>query len=99
MWLQNDFRTRNFTLREIDRLDLCDIRVENKMYHISAANDIYFNPDVVSQHMQIIFEEFEMFYLNLKAHAPSVTANGDDIAEYTPPELIELLKNGSVKHD
>ena len=61
------------------------------MYHISAANDIYFNPEVVSQHMQIIFEEFEMFYLSLKAHAPSVTANGDDIAKFTPPELVKLL--------
>lgn len=91
LWLQNDFRTRNYTLKQIDKLDLCDIRVENKMYHISAANDIYFNPEVVSQHMQIIFEEFEMFYLSLKAHAPSVTANGDDIAKFTPPELVKLL--------
>ncbi len=96
LWLQNDFRTRNYTLKQIDKIDLCDIRVENKMYHVSAKEDIYFNPNIVSQHMQIIFEDFKIFFLKFKAHAPSVTAKGDDIARYIPKDLVEVLESKVV---
>lgn len=91
LWQKNDFRTRARTMQEMLRLDLCDKAVKVPVCHIAPDSDRYFNNEVVKQHMQIIFENFEAVRTTLPAHAPSVIATAAEAAPYVPKRLRKIL--------
>lgn len=91
LWKINDVRTRMQTIRNMLYLDLCDSQVNLPMYHVSPKDDRYFDNEVVKQHMQIIFHNFEAINTSLPAHAPSIVATAKDAAPYVPKRLQRLL--------
>lgn len=93
LWMTNDFRTRMFTILEMLRVDLCNTKVKNHIHHVSTETDIYFNQEIVAQHMQIIFNKFTTHMSPFKAHAPSVAATSKEIEAIIPKSLIKVIKS------
>lgn len=91
LWKNNDVRTRMRTMQTMFCLDLCDMQVKLPMYHVAPRQDRYFDNEVVSQHMQIIFSEFHSIETTLPAHAPTVVASAKDAAPYVPQKLRRIL--------
>lgn len=92
LWLINDFRTSFFAYKEMFNLNLCDIRVKNKIYHLTSEADHFFYKNVVEQHMQIIFEKFESLETELKTHVPYVGADISLVRKYIPSKIYDILK-------
>lgn len=91
LWKNNDVRTRMRTIQTMFYLDLCDVQVKVPMYHVAPKQDRYFDNEVVSQHMQIIFSDFHSIETSLPAHAPTVVASAKDAAPYVPQKLRRIL--------
>lgn len=91
LWKNNDVRTRMRTMQTMFHLDLCDAQVKVPMYHVAPRQDRYFDNEVVSQHMQIIFSDFQSIETTLPAHAPTVVASAKDAAPYIPQKLRRIL--------
>ncbi len=95
LWKMNDVRTRMRTMRIMFSLDLCHgPKVASQLYHVAPDHDRYFNREVVSQHMQVIFRSFTCFSTTLPAHAPSIVARAKDAEPYIPKKLQKILDLG-----
>jgi pimeloyl-ACP methyl ester carboxylesterase len=91
LWKNNDVRTRMRTMQIMFSLDLCNSQVNVPVYHVAPAHDRYFDNEVVKQHMQIIFRDFEAITTKLPTHAPSIVATAADAAPYVPARLRRIL--------
>lgn len=91
LWHVNDLRTHMATTAEFLRVDNCQKRVALPVWHVGAANDYYFNNDVVEQHFRVIFSDFRSFPLDSKMHAPSVVATKKESEDFIPKSLRSAL--------
>ena len=91
LWHDNDVQTWAYTVNEFMRFDNCGVKVALPVWHVGTTDDHFFDNSVVEQHMRIIFTDFKMVKINLKAHAPSVIASKQDAAAFIPTALKRKL--------
>lgn len=92
LWHLNDVRTRMSTMNLMLRMDVCDIPLKTKTYHVAPEYDRYFDNNVVEQHMRVIFDDFELLKTVMPAHAPSIIATAKDAAPYVPAKLRRIMR-------
>lgn len=95
IWSANDFRTMMFTYSEIFRLDVCDLPVKNMLLNLTSEGDYYLYKDIVDQHLQIIFKNFQNFDSTKMIHFPKVGATTQEVREYLPPKLMSILSKSA----
>lgn len=93
LWHINDVRTRMKTLTTMLTVDLCNARVNLPVYHVSVAEDFYFDNNMIEQHMRIVYKDFESIPANSSTHAPTIIATAKEAASFVPKRLQTLLKN------
>lgn len=91
LWHKNDVRTQMVTSGEFLTLDNCKVPVDLPVWHVSTANDHFFDHMVVEQHMRIIFSEFHEVETKIMSHAPSVIADAEMAAPLVPMKLRRVL--------
>lgn len=91
LWRKNDLRTWMKTLGDMFDIDLCSQQVKAKAYHVFPEHDVYFDKNVVEQHMKIIFEDVEVFTSPMPNHAPSIIASEEEAERFMPGGLLKLL--------
>lgn len=94
LWHKNDVRTHWYTTHEFLALDNCDRQVDLPVWHVSTANDHFFDHRVVEQHMRVIFSDFHEAETITESHAPSVIADAVAAEPMVPPALRAVLENG-----
>lgn len=92
LWTVNDLRTWMQTMGEMFSIDLCVQAVHIPLHHIAPRSDVYFDNNVVEQHMRIIFEDFYSYETAMPNHAPSIIASSKDIEPFFPIELQKVLE-------
>jgi pimeloyl-ACP methyl ester carboxylesterase len=97
LWQQNDVRTQMVTAGEFLNLDNCKVRVELPVWHVTTANDHFFDHAVVEQHLRVIFTDFHEVETTIANHAPSVIADAEMAAPLVPEKLRKVLS--TVMHD
>lgn len=91
LWQKNDVRTHMYTTVQFLSFDNCTQQVDLPVWHVSSANDHFFDHSVVEQHMRIIFNDFHEAPTTLKNHAPSVIADAETAAPLLPQVLRDAL--------
>jgi len=91
LWQANDVRTHWLTTSEFLKLDNCNVRVDLPLWHVASQGDHYFNNEIVSQHMQVVFSDYHQVTATTKAHMPSVLADKKGLAVLVPPALRHVL--------
>lgn len=91
LWHANDVRTHWYTTHEMLVVDNCQKRVDLPVWHVSAGEDQYFDPNMVEQHYRVIFRDFIEAKNNSPMHAPSVIATATESAAFIPPKLRKEL--------
>lgn len=91
LWQKNDVRTQMKTGGEFLTLDNCKVRVDLPVWHVTTANDHFFDHRIVEQHLRVIFTAFHEVETNIPNHAPSVIADADMAAPLVPEKLREAL--------
>lgn len=97
LWHKNDVRTHWFTTHEFLNLDNCKQRVNLPVWHVSTANDHFFNHAVVEQHMRVIFSDFHAAETVMPSHAPSVIADAEAAQPLVPAKLRSFLEGAAAK--
>jgi len=95
LWHSNDVRTYMQTAYDMLTVDNCKKQVDLPVWHIGAGTDQYFHPDLIEQHMRIIFSDFQFFKNDNLRHAPSVIATAEESADFIPLAVRKALQ----KHD
>lgn len=93
LWHVNDVRTQWSTAWQFFHLDNCKVHVDLPVWHVSTAEDHFFNHTVVEQHMRVIFSDFHDAPTTMSQHAPSVIADAEMAAPFIPASLIKALKD------
>lgn len=91
LWQKNHLRTHMYTLNQMLEVDLCDMQVDLKVYHVGVRHDRYFNNHVVEQHLRVIYKDFEATPTSLSVHAPTVVATASEVAPFMPKKLRTIL--------
>ncbi len=91
LWQCNDVRTYMFTGKSMLTVDLCNSRVPVPVYHISVADDRYFNNEIVEQHLGVIFDKVTVIPTTMPTHAPSVISGADEAAAFIPAKMRRVL--------
>lgn len=91
LWQKNDVRTHWSTAHQFFYVDNCGTHVDLPVWHVSTANDHYFNNTVVEQHMRVIFTDFHHAPTDAPNHAPSVIADAEMAAPLFPASLRKAL--------
>jgi pimeloyl-ACP methyl ester carboxylesterase len=92
LWHQNDVRTHWYTSHEFLHLDNCKVQIDLPVWHVSTANDHFFDHSVVEQHMRIIFSDYHEAETISESHAPSVIADATAAEPMIPPALRAALE-------
>ena len=92
LWQCNDVRSYMKTSTEFLRLDNCKVPVDLPVWHVCTKHDVYFDNDIVEQHMRVVFSDFHRSYINIKTHAPSIMADKKASAVMLPPALRRKLR-------
>lgn len=92
LWQINDARTKGRVVRDMFKVDLCRQQINLPVYHVSIADDHFFDNHIVEQHMRVIYKG----YVGIKAsiggkHAPTVIADAASAAPFVPKQLRRLL--------
>jgi pimeloyl-ACP methyl ester carboxylesterase len=95
LWHANDVRTHMYTLTQFLKLDNCRKQVSLPVWHASVNSDRYFDPNMVEQHMRVIFTDFFHIKSKMSSHAPSVVANKKEAAKIIPPGLRKALRDSA----
>lgn len=95
LWQANDVRSHWLTTSEFLSLDNCRQPINLPVWHVASANDHYFNNDIVKQHMLVVYSHYDVAYMDIKAHTPSVLAGKEGMAVMVPPALRQAL--GALK--
>lgn len=92
LWQMNDVRTRMSTMLLMFSLDVCHgPSLKVPACHVTAAQDRYFDNEVVEQHLKVIFSRMEIIPGEMAAHAPTIVATAKEAAPYVPKRLRRLL--------
>lgn len=91
LWRINDIRTYMDTAVTMFTLNLVNEQVDLPVYHISVAEDRYFNNHTVEQHLGVIYSKVTVIKAHMKQHAPTVIADAKAASELVPPKLRRLL--------
>ena len=91
LWQSNDVRTYMSTSVQMLQLDNCTMQVNLPVWHVSSANDHFFNHAIIEQHMRIIYNDFFDAPTTLPNHAPSVIADAEMAAPLLPDIIREQL--------
>jgi hypothetical protein len=92
LWQCNDLRTYFYSAAEMFRVDLTDIKVDQKVYNLAAASDRYLNNNMVEINMKRIFSDFEFVKSKMPNHAPTVIATAKEASPYVPGRIRQLLR-------
>ncbi len=95
LWRQDDLRTYMAMAVEFLTIDNCGSQINLPVYHISVANDQYFDHSIVEQHMRVIFNDFTEFEAVIPNHAPSILATREEADPFIPTKLKEYLRSTS----
>ncbi len=95
LWHCNDARTWLFTSTEFLNLNNCEKQIDLPVWHVSVADDRYFDKHVVEQHMRVVFSDFHEAQSGLATHAPSIIADVETAAPLLPQELRDILSKDS----
>lgn len=91
LWHCNDVRTQGSTGHAFLTLDNCKISIDLPVWHVSVADDRYFDNHIVEQHMRVIFSDFHEVKSITDNHAPSVIAEMEVAAKMIPLKIRQLL--------
>ena len=91
LWQKNDVRTHYYTLSQMLGLNLCNHKVDTKIYHVAIDGDQYFDNHMIEQHMCVIYKDFVKMPLDVHVHAPTVIATAEEAAVFIPRKLKILL--------
>lgn len=91
LWHSNEVRTYMNTTKEFLTLDNCKKRVKLPLWHVSVANDRYFDSHRVIEHLKVIFEDVNVVYSQMESHAPSIIADKKTAYPMIPKELRAVL--------
>jgi pimeloyl-ACP methyl ester carboxylesterase len=91
LWHANDVRTHMYTTVQMLTVDNCRKRVDLPVWHVGAAQDQYFNPQLVEQHMRVIFSDYYEALNKSDRHAPSVIADAREASSFIPASLARAL--------
>ena len=92
LWHDNDVRTHMKTTHEFLGLDNCQKQIDLPVWHVASKNDHYFDNHIVEQHMRVVFNEYNVAFVNIKSHAPSILADKKGSAILIPPALRRALQ-------
>jgi len=93
LWKINDIRTYMDTAVSMFKANLCDKQVSLNVHHVTVDNDRYFDNQVVTQHLAIIYKTADIIHTKFPSHAPTVIATAEEAAPFIPSKLRKLLKN------
>lgn len=91
LWKSNDIRTQMHNGVTMLTADLCNDHVDLAVYHVTVDNDMYFDNNIVEQHLNIIFNKVVIVPTGIDGHAPTVVAEVEDVAPLMPQRLRRLL--------
>jgi pimeloyl-ACP methyl ester carboxylesterase len=92
LWHKNHVRTHWLTTHEMLNVDNCTKQIDLPVWHVSTANDHFFNHAVVEQHMRVIFSDFHAVETITTSHAPSVIADAEAAQPLIPKKLRAFLE-------
>jgi len=92
LWQINDVQTRMRTMSDMFSLNVCDKKVDLKVFHVSVANDRYFDNHVVQQHMRVIYKDFEDLPTTVPGHMPSIVSTAKEAEPFVPDRLKKILR-------
>lgn len=95
LWHRNDVRTHWSTTHEFLNLDNCTQQIDLPVWHVSTANDHFFNHAIVEQHMRVIFNDFQSAETITASHAPSVIADAEAAQPLVPQKLRSFLESAT----
>lgn len=93
LWQANDVATHWRTTSEFLKLDNCRQQIPLPVWHVASKYDHYFNNQIVEQHMQVVFSDYNQILINTKAHTPSVLADKKGLSVMVPTALRKALAN------
>ncbi len=92
LWQMNDVRTRMKTYSVMLTIDACKSGSVNvPAYHITTAEDRYFDHAIVEQHLRVIFPTLEVIPSKIANHAPTIIATAKEAEVYIPKRLRAVL--------
>lgn len=91
LWQCNDLRTYMDTTVTMLCVDLCNKQVPLPVYHVTVAEDRYFDHSVVEQHLGVVYNQVYVFPTKMKAHAPTVIADVKGSSQFMPAKLRRIL--------
>ena len=91
LWQANDVRTHWLTTSEFMRLDNCKQPVDLPVFHVASKGDHYFDNEMVKQHMLVTYNSYEVAFMDISAHTPSVLAGKLGMAVMVPAALKRAL--------
>lgn len=91
LWRANDVRTHMFTSVILLTVDNCQKQVDLPVWHVSVAEDNYFDNRIVEQHMRVIFSDFHDLPAKHGSHSISIIADKKASAPFMPTKLRTLL--------
>lgn len=92
LWHRNDVRTHMATNIQMLKVDNCQAQIDLPVWHVYMQQDRYFDPQLVEQHLRVIYSNVLMAQSKLEAHAPSVIADSKTVAKLIPPQLKRELQ-------
>lgn len=92
LWQMNDVRTRAETYTLMLTLDVCNGGTVNvPAYHITTAEDRYFDHEIVAQHLHVIFPQLEVIPSDIPNHVPTIIATAKEAEVYIPKRIRTVL--------
>lgn len=91
LWQANDVRTHWLTTSEFLNIDNCSKRIDLPVYHVVSSNEHYFDNEIVKQHMLVVFNGYQRYTAQSKAHTPNIIADKKAMRVLVPPGLRRIL--------
>lgn len=92
LWQNDDLRTYMKTGHEFLTLDNTKAKIDLPVYHISVAQDRYFDNASVMKHLKQIYQRVELLAeLQSGTHAPTQIATAEEAKELIPDQLLKVL--------
>lgn len=91
LWQSNDVRTYMNMGLTMFTLNLKGKRVDLPVHHVLMDGDRYFDSTNVEVHMREVYSDYIPVKVTTPTHAPSVIAQANEISQYIPPKLRNLL--------
>lgn len=96
VWQANDVRTHWLTTYEFLNLDNCSKQIDLPVVHVISKGDHYFDNEIVKQHMLVVFNRYQQFAANSKAHTPNMLADKKAAGVMVPTGLRRMLSKSRM---